>query len=305
MGREARVTTLHDIIARVAPSDSRVLILGENGTGKELVARAIHEKSLRSTRPFIKVNSAAIPKDLIESEFFGHEKGAFTGAVTSRVGVFEQAQGGTLFLDEVGDLSLGAQAKLLRVLSANEIHRVGGNRPIPIDVRIIAASNKYIPGRGDQVLRDDLYHRLAVVQITVPPLRARRDEIPRLVTEFLPCPLIGVSDAAMKLLMEYDWPGNVRELQNAIEHACIMCDTTIRPEHLPQRVVTGVVDAPLEAPVDTLDALTRRYIDRVLIYTRGDQGAACRILGIHPTTLYRRTRRNRQASLGGSPTGDK
>lgn len=230
LGESVKIKEVLEIIDRVAPTDARVLITGENGTGKELVARAIHRKSKRADKPFVEVNCAAIPAELIESELFGHEKGSFTGATGQRIGKFEQADGGTLFLDEIGDMSLAAQAKVLRALEEGKIERVGGNKLIPVDVRVIAATNKNIEGeikKGN--FRDDLYHRLNVIPIHVAPLRERREDIPILVKAFIEdvCTRNGlakktISDEALKELAKRDWPGNVRELRNAVERMVIL-----------------------------------------------------------------------------------
>jgi DNA-binding NtrC family response regulator len=230
IGTSARMKAVFEKIRRTAPSSGRVLITGENGTGKELVARAIHEHSKRAEKPFIKLNCAAIPAELIESELFGHEKGAFTGATQQRRGKFEQADEGTIFLDEIGDMNPSAQAKVLRVLQEGELERVGGHETIKVDVRVIAATNKDLPaeikaGR----FREDLYYRLNVVPIEVPPLREHKEDIPALVDHFMrvACEQNDrkarrFDPAAMTLLMQYDWPGNVRELRNSIERLVIL-----------------------------------------------------------------------------------
>jgi two-component system nitrogen regulation response regulator NtrX len=230
VGASAGIRALVEQIARVAPTPARVLITGENGTGKELVARALHQQSPRAKQPFIEVNCAAIPAELIESELFGHMKGSFTGAVQDRAGKFEQADGGTLFLDEIGDMSLAAQAKVLRVLQEGEVTRIGGAKVRKVDVRVLAATNKRLEeeiaaGR----FREDLYYRLNVVPMIVPPLRERREDIPMLVEHFLQrvakdsgLPLRQVDDAAMQRLAALDWPGNVRELRNTVERLLIL-----------------------------------------------------------------------------------
>ena len=224
---------IHDVIAtieRVAPTDVRVLITGENGSGKELVAKAIHRLSKRKGKPLIEVNCAAIPNELIESELFGHERGAFTGATGQRSGKFELADGGTLFLDEIGDMSMNAQAKVLRALEEGKVERVGGSRQIPVDVRVIAATNKNLAEAiAANLFREDLYHRLNVIPVTVPPLRERREDIPLLATAFAEdiCQRNGMAvkqfgDEAMRQLQSLDWPGNVRELRNMVERLVIM-----------------------------------------------------------------------------------
>ncbi|HEX9615717.1 MAG TPA: sigma-54 dependent transcriptional regulator [Bacteroidota bacterium] len=230
LGESQKINEIMALIGRVAPTDARVLITGENGTGKELVARAIHRQSKRSEKPFVEVNCAAIPAELIESELFGHEKGSFTGATAQRIGKFEQANSGTLFLDEIGDMSLNAQAKVLRALEEGKIERVGGTKLMEVDVRVIAATNKNIEAAvKNGHFRDDLYHRLKVIPVHVPPLRERREDIPLLVKAFVEdvCARNGiakknVSDDAMKKLQMRDWPGNIRELRNAIERMVIL-----------------------------------------------------------------------------------
>jgi DNA-binding NtrC family response regulator len=230
IGKGAGMRAIFDKVAKTAPTTGRVLITGENGTGKELVARAIHDHSKRADGPFIKLNCAAIPSELIESELFGHEKGAFTGATNQRRGKFELADGGTLFLDEIGDMNPSAQAKVLRVLQENELERVGGGETIKVDVRVVAATNKDLQKEiAEARFREDLFYRLAVVPIELPPLRARREDIPQLVEHFLAqvCAdnmrrLKKVASGAMTLIMQHDWPGNVRELKNVVERLAIL-----------------------------------------------------------------------------------
>ncbi len=230
IGKAAAMRAIFDKVAKAAPSNGRVLITGENGTGKELVARALHESSRRADGPFIKLNCAAIPSELIESELFGHEKGAFTGATQQRRGKFELADGGTLFLDEVGDMNPSAQAKVLRVLQENELERVGGAETIKVDVRVVAATNKNLPAEiAAGRFREDLYYRLAVVPIEMPPLRARREDIAALVQHFVEQVCASndrkakkVASGAMSLMMQHDWPGNVRELKNMVERLVIL-----------------------------------------------------------------------------------
>jgi len=230
IGKGGGMRAIFDKVAKTAPTTGRVLITGENGTGKELVARAIHEHSKRADGPFVKLNCAAIPSELNESELFGHEKGAFTGATQQRRGKFELADGGTLFLDEVGDMNPSAQAKVLRVLQENELERVGGAETIKVDVRVVAATNKDLSAEiAAGRFREDLYYRLAVVPIELPPLRARREDIPTLVSHFieLVCSDNGrrlkkIQPSAMTLLMQHEWPGNVRELKNVVERLVIL-----------------------------------------------------------------------------------
>ena len=230
VGDSPAIREIVELICTVAPSDARVLITGANGTGKELVARQLHELSARHNAPFIEVNCAAIPSELIESELFGHEKGAFTSAVKQRKGKFEQAQGGTLFLDEIGDMSASAQAKVLRALQENRISRVGGEKEIEVDVRVVAATNKDLRAEiAEGNFREDLYHRLAVIPVHVPALNDRRDDVPLLVTHFLKiiCEqhgkvLLDVSDEAMASLQSANWTGNIRELRNVVERLVIL-----------------------------------------------------------------------------------
>jgi DNA-binding NtrC family response regulator len=241
VGESKEISNIVELICTVAPSDARVLITGANGTGKELVARQLHELSTRHDAPFVEVNCAAIPSELIESELFGHEKGAFTSAVKQRRGKFEQAQGGTLFLDEIGDMSASAQAKVLRALQENRISRVGGEKEIEVDVRVVAATNKDLRAEiAAGNFREDLYHRLAVIPVHVPALNDRRDDVPLLVAHFLKiiCEqhgkvLIDVAPEAMDLLQQANWTGNIRELRNVVERLVILTPKG------------GQIDAPL------------------------------------------------------------
>ncbi len=235
VGESAAITEVTDMIEKVALTDARVLIVGENGTGKELVAKWLHEKSNRSKESLIEVNCAAIPSELIESELFGHEKGSFTSAYKQRIGKFEQADGGTLFLDEIGDMSLSAQAKVLKALQDKQIARVGGDKSVSVDVRVVAATNKNLKEEiKEGRFREDLYHRLSVVVITVPALRDRKDDIPLLVEHFLTRISEEYGDAkkeihpeAVSYLIKHDWTGNIRELRNVIERLVIMSEKTI------------------------------------------------------------------------------
>ena len=245
IGASEVMQRINDTIAKVAPTDARVLITGENGVGKELVARRIHALSKRSAGPMIEVNCAAIPSELIESELFGHEKGSFTSAIKQRIGKFEQASGGTLFLDEIGDMSLDAQAKMLRALQEGKITRVGGEKEIKVDVRVLAATNKNLMEEVEtRKFRLDLYHRLSVILIQVPPLNQRRDDIPLLVAHFMKdlCeeykqPEKQIEPDAIEELRNYNWTGNIRELRNVVERLLILSDKTITRRDIEQYIV--------------------------------------------------------------------
>ncbi len=247
IGESPEITEIKDMIEKVAPTTARVLITGQNGTGKELVARWLHEKSTRAKSPFIEVNCAAIPAELIESQLFGHEKGSFTSAIKQRKGDFELADGGTLFLDEIGDMSHSAQAKVLRALQENKITRVGGEKDISVDVRIIAATNKNLKEEIDKGnFREDLYHRLGVILIHVPSLNERKDDIPQLVDHFIEKICTEQGKAGIRILPEaieklqtYNWTGNIRELRNVIERLVILCDKQICLEDINRYVMPG------------------------------------------------------------------
>ena len=240
VGESAAINQVKETIEKVAPTDARVLITGENGTGKELVARWIHEKSNRHKLPLVEVNCAAIPSELIESELFGHEKGSFTSAVKQRIGKFEQANGGTLFLEEIGDMSLSAQAKVLRALQENRVTRVGGDKDIKVDTRVIAATNKDLKKEiSENKFREDLYHRIGVIIINVPPLRERKDDVPLLVERFLHDianeygdKQKSITPEAIKMLQNMPWTGNIREIRNVIERLVIMCNTEITKDDI-------------------------------------------------------------------------
>lgn len=259
IGSSESLGHIQDTIERVAPTDARILITGENGTGKELVARWVHAKSPRGTQLIVEVNCAAIPSELIESELFGHEKGAFTSAVKQRIGKFEQANGGTLFLDEIGDMSLSAQAKVLRALQENRITRVGGDREIPVDVRVIAATNKDLRQMiAEGKFREDLYHRLAVIIIHVPALNERIDDIPELVNHFIDqiCSEYGtalkpIESDAIKALQEINWTGNIRELRNVVERLIILSGKAITRQDVQKYVVPS--SAKFAVPSRTAD----------------------------------------------------
>jgi transcriptional regulator with GAF, ATPase, and Fis domain len=300
---------LRALIARIAPTEARVLITGESGTGKELVAAAIHRQSARSARPFVCVNSAAIPRDLVESEMFGHERGAFTGATERRQGRFELADGGTLFLDEVGDLGPEAQAKLLRVLESGVVERLGGERPLTVDVRVIAATNKDLSRAVQQgQFREDLWFRLNVLPIHIPPLRERPDDVPPLLGHFADRQsarlgrTVRFDPGAVQLLVAYGWPGNVRELANTVERLAVLgggdaitADDVARV--LPQDGAprSGARDGEAGwsdvALTDALDGFERTLIARALSVSRGNVAEAARRLATDRANLYRRMRR--------------
>jgi two-component system nitrogen regulation response regulator NtrX len=302
IGESAVMSVLRAQIAMAAPTNGRVLIQGENGSGKELVARAIHDGSARRAHPFVEVNCAAIPEELIESELFGHEKGAFTGALARRRGRFELADAGTLFLDEIGDMSLKTQAKVLRALEEQAFERVGGTETVKVDVRVIAASNRDLPAIiRDGRFRDDLFYRLSVIPIEVPPLRARKDDIPLLVDHFIAvfCAENGkrtktVSGEALAYFIAYDWPGNVRELRNMVERLVIMAPReTIGGEDLPPplRPKDAGADTATDRPrtlKEARDGFERAYI---LAELRGHDWNMTRTaerLGIERSHLYRK-----------------
>jgi Nif-specific regulatory protein len=287
-----------------------VLIRGESGTGKELVARAIHQRSPRAERPFLAINCAAIPEALLESELFGHERGAFTGAANTRKGKLEVVEDGTLFLDEIGEMAPLLQAKLLRVLQEKEFERLGGTRPLHFRARVVAATNRDLEAAikaGE--FRQDLYYRLNVVSVTVPPLRERREDIPLLALFFANkyaarCkrPFTGVSAEARKLLLNYSWPGNIRELENAIEHAMVLGVTeNLLPEDLPSAVLEGQAE-PLEGSSyhAVVNRAKRELIVDALDKTQNRYPEAARMLGIHPKYLHRLAR---NLGIKGAETG--
>jgi PAS domain S-box-containing protein len=300
VGQSPALTAVLDNVRRVAATDSTVLITGETGTGKELIARAVHSNSGRKARPLIKINCAALPAGLVESELFGHEKGAFTGAIARRIGRFELAQGGTIFLDEVGELPADAQAKLLRVLQEREFERIGGSGSIRVDVRVLAATNRdLLKAVREKSFREDLYYRLSVFPVQLPPLRERKEDIPAmvlfLVNKFatrIGKRIDGVDKETMGRLLTYSWPGNVRELENVVERGVILTNgSTLQID--PDILATG--QPPAEAlPESTMRGVERDHILNVLRQTRGvidgPRGAA-RILDLHPNTLRSRMKR--------------
>ncbi len=302
LGKSSVMLKVFDLISSAAQSEAPVVIYGESGTGKELIAMAIHHLGPRPKGPFVRVNCAALSDSLLESELFGHVKGAFTGADRTRVGRFEAANGGDIFLDEIGDLPLSTQVKLLRVLQEKEIEKVGDHRPISIDVRILAATNKdlgQLMAKGR--FREDLYYRIGVIPIHLPPLRERREDIPLLVDAFINRvrlksgkPIIGISRKALDLLINYDWPGNVRELVNAIEYAFVLCsEEEILPVHLPDQLTHGSPPqpAPRRAEWQLSAAGQRDKVIEALTKAAGNRREAAQILGISRTTLWKRIKK--------------
>ncbi|NOX66537.1 MAG: sigma-54-dependent Fis family transcriptional regulator [Chlorobi bacterium] len=299
IGKSKAMKSVFEVISLSAPSDATILILGESGTGKELIANAVHQNSFRKENPFVKINCAALPENLLESELFGHEKGAFTGAVTKREGRFELANKGTLFLDEIGDMTLSTQAKILRVLQEGEFERVGGDKTIKVDVRIIAATNKELEKEVEEGnFRKDLFFRLSVVPITLPPLRKRKQDIPLLAEFFLKKYakknnrlIRGFTPAALDKLMRYDWPGNVRELENALERTVIMSyDQLIRPETLPDFLNSAEgnsnkQEAKLQ-PGHSIKDVEKQLIIKTLESTDNNITRAAELLGISRRTLH-------------------
>jgi len=300
IGDSVPMKALRQQIAVTAPTNGRVLVYGESGTGKELVAHALHAASLRAKGPFVEVNCAAIPEELIESELFGHIKGSFTGATEDKIGKFQKADGGTLFLDEIGDMSLRTQSKVLRVLEEQRFERVGSNVASNVDVRVIAATNKHLEeeiARG--AFRQDLFYRLNVIPFYVPPLRDRREDIPTLANYFLRefSSAYGkrtreLSDGALEILLRYPWPGNVRELRNLVERLVIVCpQVRIEPHHLPPELFRGVVESAHQ-PYNTLhearSAYEREFILRKLQENRWNMTQTAASLGLERSHLYRK-----------------
>jgi Nif-specific regulatory protein len=300
IGNSSALRQVTDMVKRVAGSNATVLLLGETGTGKELTARQIHNASPRAERPFIAINCAALPETLLESELFGHEKGAFTGAHADKMGRFELANGGTLFLDEIGDISLSTQIKLLRVLQEKEFVRVGGTKTISTDVRIIAATNRDLRAALEKgVFREDLYYRLNVFPINLPPLRQRCEDIPRLVEHFvvvaageLGCPQPTVGDEAMALMAGYRWPGNIRELQNVIERAVLLADgAALAPAHLPREIVGETPLQQADKSESSLWGYEKALIVKALRESGWNQSKAARALGISRDNLRYRVKK--------------
>ncbi|MCG5053990.1 MAG: sigma-54 dependent transcriptional regulator [Myxococcales bacterium] len=315
VGRSAGMAALFTQISKVAPTRTRVLITGESGTGKELIARAVHRESPLRDKPFVKVNCAAIPPELIESELFGHERGAFTGASQRKKGLFEQADGGTIFLDEIGDMSLSAQAKVLRVLQSGEFTRVGGEQTLKVEVRVLAATNRDLQaGVASGHFREDLYFRLNVVPLKAPPLRERAEDVPLLAKSFVEqiCRENGlrtkpVSDEALAVLAAYPWPGNVRELRNVIERLVILSEDSIGLGDLPEEIVTEAERAKgtpppqiagLELPTEATklplrefrDLMERQYIKAKLEDNAWNISRTAALLGIERTNLHKKMR---------------
>ncbi|MBX6423063.1 sigma-54-dependent Fis family transcriptional regulator [Thermosulfurimonas sp. F29] len=309
IGKSRAIREVFRLIDKVAPTESTVLILGESGTGKELVARAIHARSRRRHGPFVPVNCGAIPEELLESELFGYERGAFTGATRSKPGRFELAHGGTIFLDEIAEMSPKLQVKLLRILQERRVERLGGERAFPVDIRIIAATNRDLEREvAEGRFREDLYFRLNVIPIKLPPLRERKEDIPLLAKHFLArfceredLPLKKLSDGALRRLMEYHWPGNVRELENLMERLVILTEGEIieekdLPEHI--RSASPVpICPPGKFPVDgfslprALREFERELILQALEISGGVKSRAARLLGIKRTTLIEKMKR--------------
>lgn len=297
VGKNYKMHEVYELLYEVAPTKATVLIEGETGTGKELIANAIHHNSPRSGRPFIKLNCAALSEGVLESELFGHVKGAFTGAIADKPGRFELASGGTLFLDEIGDITLHTQVKLLRVLQEGEFERVGGTKTVKVDVRVVAATNKDLKAAVEKgQFREDLYYRLKVVPIHLPALRERKDDIPLLVRHFIDKfnkemgrEITNLSPRAMELFMEYNYPGNIRELEHIIEHAFVRCQgKTILPEHLPRELQNvDVIDKAMESD-EPLKELERETILRALNEAGWKYQECAKRLKISRTTLWRK-----------------
>jgi Nif-specific regulatory protein len=297
IGESDAIRAVYQFIARVAPTEATVLIWGESGTGKELVARAIHSNSDRAEMPFVAINCAAIADTLLESELFGHEKGAFTGAVCQKKGKLESANGGTVFLDEIGELAMPLQSKLLRVLQEREVERVGGSRPIKLNIRLIAATNRDLKAAAAAgTFRPDLYYRLNVVSVHMPALRERRKDIPVLANYFasrfsdrVKRRVTGISPQALSCLTQYDWPGNVRELENAIERALVLGSTSdILPEDLPETILAvSSEDQPGAGLHEGLRQAKKELIERAIEQNGGNYTAAAASLGVHPNHFFR------------------
>jgi DNA-binding NtrC family response regulator len=299
IGKSQKIKEVHELIERVAKTDTTVLIRGETGTGKELVAKAIHRLSLRKDKPFIAVNCVALPKDLLESELFGHEKGAFTGAVNQRLGRFELAHTGTIFLDEVGEIDVPMQIKLLRVLQEREFERVGGTKTIKVDVRLIAATNRDLEKAvKEEKYREELYYRLNVVPIYLPPLRERKDDIPLLLEHFLNIfnsrtnkNILEITQEAQRYLIEYDWPGNIRELENVVERMVVLAKgDKIDVEDVPTNIIKAKEKklSFKESVYQAKAQLERELLIKVLQEVGGNRTKAAKALGIDRKTLQKK-----------------
>jgi len=307
IGTSPKMQEVYNLIAKIADTDSTILIQGESGTGKELVARALHFNSRRQHQPFVAINCSALPENLLESELFGHKKGAFTGAVQDKVGLFEEAHNGTIFLDEVNSMAQPLQTKLLRVIQERQIRRVGETKSLPVNVRVLAATNESLQEKMQAGnFREDLYYRLAVIPIEIPPLRERLEDVPLLTNHFIQkiaqhygnSEVPKIEPEAVKCLSGYRWPGNVRELENAIERACALCEgNLIRSLDLPPHILCGARPAKAgdagELPVgETLDAfvktLERRFIEETIAFNDGSREKAAKMLDISMATLYRK-----------------
>ncbi|MFA6688539.1 MAG: sigma-54-dependent transcriptional regulator [Sphaerochaetaceae bacterium] len=298
IGKSQKIVRLMEVVQQIAPTKASVLITGESGVGKELIADAIHDLSNRSDGPFIKVHCAALTESLLESELFGHEKGAFTGAISQKKGRFELANGGTIFLDEIGEIDAATQVKLLRVLQEKQFERVGGETTITVDVRVVSATNRNLQeeiAKGN--FREDLYYRLNVVQLEVPPLRERKEDIALLMTDFLRTfsdengkQIEGFSNRARNALYKYDWPGNIRELRNCIESAVVMArGKLIELEDLPPAVAGAESEAQLSLPVGiTLEQAEKELIVNTIAHCGGNKTKAAEVLGIGRKTLHRK-----------------
>ncbi|MFQ5602111.1 MAG: sigma-54-dependent transcriptional regulator [bacterium] len=299
VGQDEKMRHIYQLLDAVADTTANVLITGESGTGKELVARAIHNKSSRALQPFVAINCSAFPRDILENELFGHEKGAFTGALKEKPGCFEMANGGTLFLDEIGEMSADTQTKLLRVLEERSFRRLGGTKEITVDVKVIAATNRDIKkALSSGALREDLYYRLSVMEIEMPPLRERMSDLSLLLNEFLQQfnsknnkQINAFSDECLTLLRNYSWPGNVRELKNLVERAVILCNgDTIELEHLPQSLLNPVSPASSDSENivlgKSLEEVEKEVIFKTLKMTNNNKTKAAQILGISLKTMH-------------------
>ena len=304
IGESLAMRGMLSLIKKVAPSDATVLILGESGTGKELVATSIHENSLRKSKPFIKLNCAAIPAELLESELFGHEKGAFTGATKFKPGKFDMADNGTLFLDEIGDMPLKLQSKILRVIQEKEFYRVGGSSTVKVDVRFIASTNQNLEKMVQEgAFREDLYYRLNVFTLHLPPLRERKEDIPLLVERFLQNlpKRVEISSIALQMIMAYPWPGNIRELKNVIESAAVIAeDGFIEPAQLPGSITgafntrSNEISLPVNLSLDErMNEIEKSIIIEALRKTGGVQVRATELLGINQRSLWHRIKKHK------------